>query len=108
MRKFLALMTISLAPAVACAEFYSGNQLYAQMTNRDSFDRLAALAYVAGAADAVTGVLSCPPAGVSVGQVYDLTKQLLEAMPESRHRSADSFVQAVMKANWPCRASRGT
>ena len=95
-------VALALAPAICQAEFWSGNYLLSQINGSPS-DRLAAIGYVTGAADAITRVHTCPPAGVTAGQIFDMTKMLLEAMPEHRHQSADAFVRTAMETRWPCK-----
>jgi Fe-S-cluster formation regulator IscX/YfhJ len=109
MKKILAL-TLTLAYAPAHAEFYTGNRLLAQMHGTVS-EQMAALGYVAGAADVTDGVLHCDPPGVTLKQVHDLVKRALENFPEYRNRSADSIVTATLQATWPCKekpTGRGT
>jgi hypothetical protein len=101
-RAFVLLMLCGSAQA----EFWTGNQLLSKMTG-DTNAQLLAIGYVTGAADAMTGTRYCPPVGVTVGQVYDMTKRLLESAPGQRHQSGDMFVAAAM-SDWPCKQqSRG-
>ena len=82
---------------------YSGQELYNKLNN----DRLSAMGYIAGVADAQSGVTICiPPGQVTLGQMSDMVKQSLERLPSERHLSADIFVQATLEKRWPC-AKRG-
>lgn len=88
-----------VAQAQSSSIFYTGQDLYL----RFSSDRVAALAYIAGAADAQSGATVCiPPGQVTLGQVGDMVKQALERVPSERHMSADIYVQAVLEKRWPC------
>ena len=102
------LILLSLLGAAAHAQpssiLYSGQELYNKLTN----DRLSAMGYIAGVADAQSGVTICiPPGQVTLGQMADMVKQTLERLPSERHLSADIFVQATLEKRWPC-AKRGT
>ncbi|CAB4134774.1 hypothetical protein UFOVP274_60 [uncultured Caudovirales phage] len=92
-------------PVIAHAEFWTGNQLLAKMQDPSAGERMFALGYVSGVSDALTGVVTCPPLSVTVGQVNDMVRSLLEANPGDRHKSADIFVRAAMQAQWPCKKS---
>jgi hypothetical protein len=98
-RAFVLLMLCGSAQA----EFWTGNQLLAKMQDSSAGERMFALGYVSGVADALTGTITCPPLTVSVGQVNDMVRALLEANPGDRHKSADVFVFTAMKAQWPCK-----
>jgi hypothetical protein len=108
MKKILA--TLLFVPAMAQAEFMSGNNLYKDMQG-DALDNIHALGYVLGAADSAINVTVCPPEGVKAGQVYDIIKKFLEANPAIRHYSADTIVRTRLEALWPCKQQgrgRGT
>lgn len=92
------------AQAQPSSILYSGQELYNKLNN----DRLSAMGYIAGVADAQSGVTICiPPGQVTLGQMSDMVKQTLERLPSERHLSADIFVQATLEKRWPC-AKRGT
>jgi hypothetical protein len=101
------LILLSLLGAAAHAQpssiLYSGQELYNKLNN----DRLSAMGYIAGVADAQSGLTICiPPGQVTLGQMADMVKQTLERIPSERHLSADIFVQATLEKRWPC-AKRG-
>lgn len=96
------LLSGACAAPYAHAEFWDGNYLLAKI-NGDAGDHLLALGYIAGAADMAMGWYACPPSNVTVGQIRDMTKVLLDRTPESRHQSADTFVAGAMRAVWPCK-----
>lgn len=106
MKKILALLALAWFPAKA--EFYTGNELLERMRSRDSIQRLEAMMYIAGAADAHRGAVSCPLPEVTLGQVYDLVKNYLERTPERRHQPGDWVVAAAMRPVFPCRTRSGT
>jgi hypothetical protein len=83
---------------------YSGQDLHSRFTS----DRATALAYIAGVADAHSGVTICIPAGqVTLGQMGDMVKQSLERVPSERHLAADVYVQVTLSNRWPCNNRRG-
>lgn len=106
MIKRLAL-ALAVASAPAHAEFYSGNDLYERIRSRDSIERLEAIMYIAGAADAHRGVISCPSPEVTLGQVLDLVRNYLERNPERRHHPGDWAVAAALRPVFPCKKGTG-
>lgn len=101
--KALALtLTALLACTSASAEFMSGNTLLTRMNSDILYDRGSANGYVMGVFDTGYGVDHCPPADVTLGQVFDMTRQALQAAPQARHLAADSFVRYVLIKAWPC------
>lgn len=99
--KLLSVLLSFVIPAAAqqSSILYSGQELL----NRFSTDRATALAYVAGVADAQSGVSICiPPGRVTLGQMGDMVRQTLERVPSERHLSADIYVQAALENRWPC------
>lgn len=106
MNKWLVILLLATGPAQA--EFYTGNDLLERIRSRDSIERLEALLYIAGAADAHRGAVSCPTPEVTLGQVYDLVKNYLERNPERRHQPGDWIVAAAMRPVFPCRTRSGT
>lgn len=100
--KKLIITGLFLISTSASAEFLNGNKLLSLMNGTDS-EQVQALMYVAGAADSGFGITTCPPEAVTLRQVYDITKKLLEKVPEHRHKAADSFVTTAMNIVWPCK-----
>ena len=94
------------ASFAAHAEYYSGNALLSLMRG-SVMEQGIAMGYVSGAADALRGTTHCIPHSVTVGQVYDMTKQAIEDTPALRHHSADSYISFVLNKAWPC-PKRGT
>lgn len=100
MKKTLAALLF--VPAMAQAEFVTGNTLYKDMQG-DAIDQMMALGYVLGAADSAINVTVCTPPGIKAGQVYDIIKNFLEANPAIRHYSADIIIKTRLEALWPCK-----
>lgn len=100
--KRAAAIALALAPLCANAEFLTGNELLSRM-NGDNGLPMMALGYVAGVFDTTVFVLHCAPATVTLGQVRDMVKNDLLAIPEKRHMNADHLVITTLKTNWPCK-----
>jgi hypothetical protein len=101
MKKLLLVTALlcSTAQAQPSSILYSGQELYNKLSN----DRLSAMGYIAGVADTQSGLTICvPPGQVTLGQMADMVKQMLERIPSERHLSADIFVQATLERRWPC------
>jgi len=101
------MIGLMLVPALSHAEFLSGNELLSRMDSGNHGLEMMALGYVAGVADVGHGVTHCATTTVTIGQVRDMTRELLKAIPDKRHMSADSFVTATLKAAFPCKQSSG-
>jgi hypothetical protein len=106
-------VAFGLFSATANAGFYTGNELYEVCTaDRDSKSYVEktyeCVAYVTGAVDAfnttreVNGLKSCIPAGVTVGQLKDVTVDFLRDKPANRNGSASALVFAATRKAWPC------
>ena len=100
-------VSLLFVPAVANAEFMSGNQLLSDMKGSD-MNQMLALGYIMGVSDTCTTITICPPANVTAGQVQDIVRQHLEANPSKRHFTADSLIKNKLEEIWPCRRGRGT
>lgn len=101
MKKLLIITALLCGSAQAqpSSIMYTAQDLYTRLTSN------AALAhgYIAGVHDSQSGVTICiPPNMVTLGQMADMVKQLLERAPSERHMSADIFVQAALSDRWPC------
>ena len=96
----LALI-LALAASSAQAQFLTGNELFDRL-NGSTVQQVNAVGYITGVADAELGTMWCPPPSISVRQIVDLTKRLLEALPEKRHENASAFVLASVRMTWPC------
>ena len=98
------ILTLALIPAAASAEFHSGNSLLALM-NGDATQQGVAIGYVMGAADVGLGVIHCAPPTATAGQLRDIIKRALEAMPQHRHQTADLIIGGALGAVFPCKRS---
>lgn len=97
-----AALILALMASSAQAQFLTGNDLFERMNGQPAQVNNA-VGYIMGVADAEVGSLWCPPPSVTVRQVFDMTKQFLEAVPEKRHESASAFVMATVRVTWPCK-----
>ena len=106
MKKLLSILLFS--PAMAQAEFWSGNDLHSRLSSSDSLDRIHAMGYIMGVFDAGVNAVFCPPnqSGISAGQIRDMTLVYLSQNPAIRHRTADVIIFDMFKQVWPC-AQRG-
>lgn len=101
MRRFLILAALLCGSAQAqpSSTMYTGQDLFLRFSN----DRVTALAYIAGVADAHSGITICiPPGIVTLGQMGDMVRQSLERTPSERHLAADIYVQVTLSSRWPC------
>jgi hypothetical protein len=105
MKKLLIITALLCGGAQAqqSSILYTGQELHSKFSS----DRATALAYIAGVADAQSGVTICiPPGQVTLGQMGDMVRQSLERVPSERHLAADVYVQVTLSNRWPC-ARRG-
>ena len=100
MKKILAALLF--VPAMAQAEFVSGNDLLSRMKS-DVMEQMYALGYVIGVADSAENITVCSPDNIKAGQVYDIVQNFLEANPAIRHHSADIIIRSKLEALWPCK-----
>ena len=99
---------IMLAASSAHAQFMDGNDLYDRM-NSTGVKLVSAQGYIMAVADSELGVEWCPPSNVTLRQVFDLTKRMLETLPDKRHENASYFVSASIRNAWPCpKQKKGT
>jgi len=103
MKRQAWIAALALSSSCAHAEFMSGNDVYSRMISSDAIQRLEAMMYVAGVADVLQGVISCPPPTSTLGQVYDMVKQYYERNPDKRSLPGDRAVTIVLRAAWPCK-----
>ena len=103
MRKLLVALLI--IPAMARAEFFTGNDLL-RLMNGNTMDQVQAIGFVQGVFDVYVAVTICPPSQVTAGQINDMIKNYLTNSPAVRHKTAESIINDALKQVWPC-ASRG-
>jgi hypothetical protein len=106
MKKLIILAL--LVPSLAFAEstyFETGNTLFAKLESGNAVERMVALGYVKGIADAHSGHNICAPVSVTAGQVNDMVYQYLRIYPENRSYTANSLVLYVLSSAWPCKGT---
>jgi hypothetical protein len=102
-----AALLLALACAAAHAEFFDGNELLERCTAGDTGRQLTCQGYVAGVFDAGYNAVHCAPHDVRLGQIVDMAVADLRRHPETRHKSADVLLLALLQRTWPC-AARST
>ena len=104
------LVALLMVPAMARAEFWTGNNLYNKMNSAETTDRIQAMGYVMGVFDVYVNVTFCPgdQTAITVGQIRDMASAWLAANPAQRNKSAESLVNEAFKQAWPCRNRGGT
>lgn len=104
------LVCLMFVPAMARAEFWTGNNLYDRLTSADVSERIQGMGYVMGVFDVYVNVTFCPGSqtGITVGQIRDMSIAWLGANPTQRHKTAESLVNEAFKQAWPCRNRGGT
>lgn len=106
----LAAVITAASSGNALAGFMTGNEVLEDCRNKEDsyFNSGYCTGYISGvydvlsAGDSVIGWRSCPPLGVTVGQVTDVVKAWLEARPEKRHLAASSLVANALAEAFPC------
>jgi hypothetical protein len=86
----------------------TGNDLLGYCSTPNS--SLFCLGYVEGVADTMArndpvlgGLRACIPAGVTGGQLRDITVKMLQDRPEIRQNNAASIVASALSTAFPCR-----
>lgn len=105
MKKLIAIAL--MIPAMAYAEFRTGNQLLAEIQSDSVVERMASLGYVMGVTDAFRLINHCPPNNVTAGQLQDMVKNYLINNPQLRHHTGDAIVMMVLRQAWPCENKKG-
>ena len=100
------LIALLMVPALARAEFFTGNKLLSLLQSNEVIERVQAIGYIQGVFDANMSLTVCPPSDVTAGQVKDMVKNYLENLPAIRNRSADRLIQDALKSVWPCSNNR--
>ena len=104
MKKLLITASLLCGTAQAQSVMYTGQDLYTRLTSNPAI----ANGYIAGVHDSQSGITICvPPNTVTLGQMSDMVKQLLERVPSERHLPADIFVQGALSDRWPCAKKGG-
>ena len=102
MKKLLTVLL--MFPALAQAEFETGNSLYTKMQDQSNGERMYVMGYVTGVFDAHQHINHCPPGHVNltIGQVTDIARMYLQQNPAIRHKTADVLLRDAFRAIWPC------
>ena len=95
-------LALAFATPLAHAEFRDGNDLLSDIQSDNVVNRMVGLGYVIGVADAVRGLMYCPPNNVTAGQLVDVTKLWLLTNPSQRTLTGDVVVQVALGIAWPC------
>ena len=106
---FWLLSMQALAAAFQAITFENGNKLYSDLTAPNEEQRLFAMGFIIGVADAggggefvVVGWQYCVPTQSTMGQIRDVVRQFLEAHPEKRHMAAAGLVGEALQGAFPC------
>lgn len=103
-----SLVALALACSMSAhAEFKDGNKLYSELNSSNEIEWGISLGYIMGMADAYQGILFCPAANVTAGQIRDMTKQYLSASPAIRDKAANELLIGLFSTVWPCK-KKGT
>ena len=105
MKRLLLAVSATVCLSVQAGTFWDGNRLYGKMSG-DYGDRMQALGYVMGVADAADTLQVCAPMNSTAGQTLDVVKQYLEQFPAIRHLSADIIVARALERVWPCETKK--
>lgn len=99
------LVALLMVPAMAYAEFWTGNNLYDRMTSSEVTERIQALGYVMGVFDVYVNITFCPgsQSGITAGQIRDMAVAWLGANPTQRNRNAEVLLNEIFKQAWPCK-----
>ncbi len=97
------LCSLLFVPAIASAEFISGNDLLDHLQSTETVKRVFGMGYVAGVSDANHSITFCPPANIQLGQVRDMVEQYLIVNPSTRHLSGDILIGDMLNKRWPCK-----
>lgn len=95
-----------MVPAMAYADFWSGNMLHQRLQSTDGTDRILALGYVMGISDAYDGSAHCSGQSVTAGQTRDVVKLYLEQNPAVRDMNASIIVMVALGQAFPCPKDR--
>lgn len=100
------ICSLLFVPAIASAEFVTGNELLRDLQSTETVKRIFAMGYIAGVADANQSVRYCPPEGIRLSQLRDMTEQYLIANASFRNLSADVLIGDMLNLRWPCEKVR--
>lgn len=98
-------LILAMTCSAAHAELWTGNKML-EMMNGNSAEELVAIGYVTGAVDGLEVGPACVKKGITVSQIYELTKKALVEQPQHRHYQAALFVNLVITTNFACETSK--
>ena len=103
------LVALLMIPAMAHAEFWTGNDLYNRMQSTSAMDNVQAYGYVMGVYDVYVHIVFCPGTEnrITVKQINDIAQQYLVLNPSLRNKDAYFLIQSAFKNTWPCANNRG-
>lgn len=104
MKKLLCCLLF--VPAMARAEFFTGNELL-RLLNGTTMDQVHSLGYIQGVFDVYVSVTICPPNNINAGQLQDMIRNYLANSPATRHKTAESLINEALKSVWPCQGRGG-
>lgn len=105
MKLALGIALVLLA-GTADAQFRTGNKLLAELQSDSIVDRMFAVGYVTGVADALDQSLYCLQNGMTIGQVSDTIQVALERTPQIRNEPADVLIVAILSKHYPCKGRK--
>lgn len=88
------LVVLLLVPSLARAEFFTGNDLL-RLINGNGYEQIQAIGFIQGVFDVYVSVTICPPSRVTAGQLNDMIKNYLTNVPATRHKTAESLINAI-------------
>jgi len=100
MKKLLILAALGFTLS-ANAQFVDGNKLL-EFLDGTPTDSLLGMGYIAGVYDSQRDISYCTPAGVTLGQVKDMTILSLRANPATRNEPANFLIVRMLGRYWPC------
>jgi hypothetical protein len=99
MKAFLAGLMF-VCTSVHAGVYENGNTLLRDLEGTN-MERMYALGYIVGTADAYGGEAICVPQTVTKGQLNDVVYRFLKINPQHRDFSADVLVLLSLVEHWP-------
>jgi len=87
--------------SVTAGIYESGNTLLRDLESTE-MNKMYALGYIVGAADAYNESALCIPSGVTKGQLNDVVHRFLRVTPQHRDLPADVLVLLALGEHWAC------
>ena len=106
--KYIIAAAAAFIAMSAQAHFIDGNQLLANIESQTPAERTFAIGFITGTVDAAQNEIVCVPNGVTIKQVVDISKALLQKNPSIRHKEAAYIVLKAVSDVWPCKAKAPT